>query len=102
MSVTTSGFPFLFAPFEQLEALIDLKTLRCVQCDTARDLYGEPRFYIHADITGALWVWCHTCLFEREPMSISVPGRFPDGSTLVLLADVDSTTMYDRRRIGLG
>lgn len=98
MSVTTTDFPFLFSPFEELESAIDLHALRCAQCGVERDQYGEPRFYIYADVTGVLWVWCHGCLFEGEPMQIHVPGRFPDETTLAFIADVDSTTMYDRRR----
>jgi len=99
VSATVAEYPFLFAPFDQLEKEIDVHTLRCAQCGVERDHYGEPRFYIYADVTGALWVWCHTCMFEREPMRIAVPGRFPDETTLAFIADVDSSTMYDRRRV---
>jgi hypothetical protein len=98
MSQVIQTYPFLFGPFEELEQRIDLSSLQCLQCEVVRDEYGEPRFYIYVDVEGALWTWCHTCLYEREPMNITVPGLFPDGSLLVFVADVDSTTVYDRRR----
>jgi hypothetical protein len=99
MNVTTPDYPFLHVSPTDLESSIDLATLRCVQCGVTRDQYGEPRFYVFADVEGAQWIWCHTCLYESEPMMITVPGRFPDDSTLIFLADVDSTMVYDRRRV---
>ncbi|HEY5266251.1 MAG TPA: hypothetical protein VIJ40_05495 [Acidimicrobiales bacterium] len=99
MSVTMRDYPFLRVSSTELEASVDFLTLRCFQCGVARDQYGEPRFYIFADVEGTRWIWCHTCLYEREPIMVSVPGRFPDDSTFVLIADVDSTMVYDRRCI---